>query len=166
MDVEQIADLLHGKEEQVWGDSGYLGAASRVRGQNVKWNIARRPNTITRMPEGRTKTRARKEEHSKASIRAKAEHPFRMIKRQFGLTKVRFKGLAKNTAHVVTLFALSNLWMAQEVDSDDGTGPCDGGLKGARRHGSRRQVRRTGGQFRPALCTRSISEASDDAFTT
>jgi len=41
------------------------------------------------------------------------EHPFRVIKRQFGLAKVRFKGLAKNTAHVITLFALSNLWMVR-----------------------------------------------------
>jgi IS5 family transposase len=41
------------------------------------------------------------------------EHPFRVIKRQFGLIKVRFRGLAKNTAHVITLFALSNLWMAR-----------------------------------------------------
>ena len=46
-------------------------------------------------------------------MRAKVEHPFRVIKRQFGLVKVRFRGLAKNTAHVVTLFALSNLWMAR-----------------------------------------------------
>jgi transposase, IS5 family len=46
-------------------------------------------------------------------VRAKVEHPFRGIKRQFGLMKVRFRGLLKNTAHVVTLFALSNLWMAR-----------------------------------------------------
>jgi hypothetical protein len=46
-------------------------------------------------------------------VRAKVEHPFRVIKRQFGLAKVRFRGLAKNTAHVTTLFALSNLWMAR-----------------------------------------------------
>ncbi|MDQ0590000.1 IS5 family transposase [Variovorax paradoxus] len=50
----------------------------------------------------------------KASVRAKVEHPLRVIKRQFGLAKVRFKGLAKNTAHVITLFALSNLWMARK----------------------------------------------------
>ncbi len=54
-----------------------------------------------------------KREHRKASVRAKVEHPFRVIKRQFGLTKVRFRGLAKNTAHVVTLFALSHLWTAR-----------------------------------------------------
>jgi IS5 family transposase len=51
--------------------------------------------------------------HGKASARVKVEHPFRVIKRQFGLVKVRFKGLQKNTVHVVTLFALSNLWMAR-----------------------------------------------------
>ena len=55
-----------------------------------------------------------KQEHSKASVRAKVEHPFRVIKRQFGLMKVRFRGLAKNTAHVITLFALSNLWMVRK----------------------------------------------------
>jgi IS5 family transposase len=49
----------------------------------------------------------------KASIRAKVEHPFRVIKRQFGFTKVRYRGLKKNTAQIVTLFALSNLWMAR-----------------------------------------------------
>lgn len=52
-------------------------------------------------------------EHPKASVRAKVEHPFRIIKRQFGHIKVRYKGLAKNAAQLHTLFALSNLWMAR-----------------------------------------------------
>ena len=52
-------------------------------------------------------------EHVKARIRAKVEHPFRVIKRQFGHVKVRYRGLAKNTAQLHTLFALSNLWMAR-----------------------------------------------------
>ncbi|MEQ7330171.1 transposase, partial [Xanthomonas campestris pv. campestris] len=42
------------------------------------------------------------------------EHPFRVIKRQFGYTKVRYRGLAKNTAQVLTLFALSNLWIKRK----------------------------------------------------
>ena len=112
-DVEQIADLLHGKERQVWADSGYRGAQSRVDRANLKWHIAARPSDIAKLPEGRRKTAIQKREHHKASIRAKVEHPFRVIKRQFGLTKVRFRGLAKNTAHVITLFALSNLWMVR-----------------------------------------------------
>jgi len=112
-DVVQVADLLHGKEKQVWADSGYRGAQRRVNRDDLQWHIAGRPSDIARMPEGRAKTKVQKEEHRKASIRAKVEHPFRVIKRQFGLVKVRFRGLRKNTAHVITLFALSNLWMAR-----------------------------------------------------
>ena len=113
-DVEQIADLLHDKEQHVWADSGYRGAQSRVDREELQWHIAARPSDIAKMPEGRAKKRLQKKEHRKASIRAKVEHPFRVIKRQVGLAKVRFRGLAKNTAHVITLFALSNLWMARK----------------------------------------------------
>ena len=111
-DVEQVADLLHGKETQVWADSGYRGAQGRVE-RDVKWHIAARPSDIAKLPEGKAKARVQQREHAKASIRAKVEHPFRVIKRQFGLVKVRFRGLQKNTAHLLTLFALSNLWMAR-----------------------------------------------------
>ena len=65
----------------------------------------------TGLPEGGQESGALT--HWKASVRAKVEHPFRVIKRQFGYTKVRYRGLAKNTAQIVTLFALSNLWMAR-----------------------------------------------------
>ena len=111
-DVEQVSALLHGKEKQVWADSGYRGAQSRVQ-HDVKWHIAARPSDIAKLPEGKAKARVRQREHGKASVRAKVEHPFRVIKRQFGLMRVRFKGLQKNTAHLLTLFALSNLWMAR-----------------------------------------------------
>jgi len=112
-DVEQVADLLHGKEEHVYADSGYRGAASRVDREGLQWHIAARPRDIAKMPEGRAKAWVQKQEHRKASVRAKVEHPFRVIKRQFGLVKVRFRGLVKNTAHLLTLFVLSNLWMAR-----------------------------------------------------
>ena len=65
------------------------------------------------MKNTRERKYAERWEHFKASIRAKVEHPFRVVKRQFGYTKVRYRGLAKNTAQVLTLFALSNLWMAR-----------------------------------------------------
>jgi IS5 family transposase len=55
----------------------------------------------------RERARQARWEHFKASVRAKAEHPFPVIKRQFGYTKVRYRGLAKNTAQALTLFALS-----------------------------------------------------------
>src|SRR5499427_5655848 len=87
-DVDQIADLLHGKEQHVWADSGYRGAQSRVDREDLKWHIAARPSDIAKMPDGRAKTRLHKQERRKASVRAKVEHPFRVIKRQFGLVKI------------------------------------------------------------------------------
>ncbi len=67
------------------------------------------------MPEGEEKDAAKHVEHMKAAVRSKVELPFRVIKRRFGHQKVRFKGLAKGTAQILTLFALSKLWMAQKT---------------------------------------------------
>jgi len=50
---------------------------------------------------------------TKASIRAKVEHPFRIIKRQFGFTKTRYRGMMKNDNHLKTMFALANLYMCR-----------------------------------------------------
>jgi IS5 family transposase len=99
-DVEQVGELLHVNEKDVWADSGYRGSRSRVTREDLKWHIAARPSDIAKMSAGRAKVRTQKQEHRKVSVRAKVEHPFRVIKRQFGLVKVRFRGLAKNTAHV------------------------------------------------------------------
>jgi IS5 family transposase len=112
-DIEQVEELLHGKEEVVHADAGYSGADKRIERKGLRWEIAAKRGKVKAMKEGREKRALEQREKGKASIRAKVEHPFRVIKRQFGLTKVRFRGLAKNTAHVITLFALSNLWMAR-----------------------------------------------------
>ncbi|WP_162597248.1 transposase, partial [Xanthomonas fragariae] len=69
--------------------------------------------TIQAIGNKRERRQEERWEYFKASVRAKVEHPSRVIKRQFGYTKVRYRGLAKNTAHVLTLFALSNLWMVR-----------------------------------------------------
>jgi transposase, IS5 family len=112
-DVEQVEELLHGKEQVVHADAGYRGPDKRVERTGLRWEIAAKRGKVQAMKEGREKRAIEKREKHKASIRAKVEHPFRVIKRRFGLTKVRFRGLAKNAAHVITLFALSNLWMAR-----------------------------------------------------
>lgn len=112
-DIEVAAELLHGKEDVVHADAGYTGADQRVERRNLTWQIAAKRGRIKAMPDGRAKRTQQRREKAKARVRAKVEHPFRVIKRQFGLLKVRFRGLAKNTAHVITLFALSNLWMAR-----------------------------------------------------
>ncbi len=46
-----------------------------------------------------------------AMVRAKVEHPFRVMKRQFGHLKTRYLGLAKGRAQLFTLFAFGNLFM-------------------------------------------------------
>jgi transposase, IS5 family len=114
-DVTQVHKLLHGKEDTICGDSGYTGADKREELQDVDagFLIAEKPSKLRAMKNQRDRKHAERWERHKASVRAKVEHPFRVIKRQFGYTKVRYRGLAKNAAQVLTLFALSNLWMAR-----------------------------------------------------
>jgi IS5 family transposase len=96
-DVNQVAELLHGNEEYVYADSGYRGAPGRVNRDDLQWHIAARPTDIARMAEGIARTKAQKRAHGKASVGAKVEHPFPVIKRQFGLVKMRLKGLQKTS---------------------------------------------------------------------
>ncbi|MGU1724627.1 IS5 family transposase, partial [Pseudomonas aeruginosa] len=115
-DVTQVDKLLHGDENMVGADAGYTGVEKRPEheGRGVIWQIAARRSTYKKLDKRSALYKAkRKIEKAKAQVRAKVEHPFRVIKRQFGYVKVRFRGLAKNTAQLMTLFALSNLWMAR-----------------------------------------------------
>jgi transposase, IS5 family len=114
-DVEEANSLLHGEEAEAWGDAGYQGAGKRPDARSdVQWNIAMRPGKRRQLDKADPIERITEElEHIKARIRAKVEHPFRVIKRQFGHVKVRYRGLVKNTAQLHTLFALANLWMAR-----------------------------------------------------
>ena len=112
-DVSEVGKLLHGKERSVYADAGYTGAEKRARKRGGTWHIAAKRGGVKALPEGALKEATRHLEYLKAAIRAKVEHPFRVIKRQFGYTKVRYRGLKKNTAQILTLFALSNLWMAR-----------------------------------------------------
>jgi IS5 family transposase len=116
-DVTQVDQLLHGEETHVCGDAGYTGVEKRPEheGRKMIWSISARPSSRRKHGEKSAIGRAlRKIEYAKSQTRAKVEHPFRVIKRQFGYTKVRFRGLVKNTAQLVTLFALSNLWMVRK----------------------------------------------------
>ena len=97
------------------GDSSYTGAESRPELQESKAAclIAKKRGKVKGIKNARDRKQHERWERCKASMRAKVEHPFRAIKQQFGYTKVRYRGLAKNSAQVLTLFALSNLWMAR-----------------------------------------------------
>ena len=116
-DVVETGNLLHGKEKTVYADAGYTGVEKRkgMTKRGRTWYIAAKRGSVKAMPEGELKDATKHVEHMKAAVRSKVEHPFRVVKRQFGYQKVRFKGLAKNTAQILTLFALSNLWMARRT---------------------------------------------------
>ena len=114
-DVTQGHSLLHGEEEVVFADAGYQGATKRAEATGVDWHVALRPGKRRQQKHTPWGQLIEQAEKLKASIRAKVEHPFRVIKRQFGYIKVRYRGLKKNTAQLITLFALSNISMARRV---------------------------------------------------
>jgi IS5 family transposase len=115
-DVTVGNDLLHGKEKEVFADAGYQGADKRpeAEGTTAQWHVAMKPSVRRKWKRTpRIGWMIELAERHKASVRAKVEHPFRVLKRQFGYTKVRYRGLRKNTAQLKTLFALVNLWLAR-----------------------------------------------------
>ena len=115
-DVVEANSLLHGQETDVFADAGYQGADKRPDAKDdVQWHVAMRPGLRKLLDKADPMDALTDQlERIKASIRAKVEHPFRVIKRQFGHVKVRYRGLAKNTAQLHTLFALANLWMVRK----------------------------------------------------
>ena len=114
-DLTPAAELLHGEETVVYGDAGYQGIEKRteMQGRGIGFRIAMRPGkrrALPDTPEGRVDDLI---ETAKAHVRAKVEHPFRVIKRQFGFQKTRLRGMLKNGCKVKALAALSNLFMAR-----------------------------------------------------
>lgn len=114
-DVTQGNSLLQGQESVAFGDAGYQGVEKRADAKSgIQWHIAMRPGKRKALnKDNEADALIDKAEKLKAGIRAKVEHPFRVIKRQFGFMKVRYRGLEKNTAQLITLFALPNLWMVR-----------------------------------------------------
>jgi len=114
-DVTQAHALLHGEETVAFGDAGYQGVEKREehRNSDVQWEVAMRPGKRKALPDTPINRLRDRVEQIKASIRAKVEHPFHIVKNLFGMKKVRYKGLAKNTAQLYTLFGLANLLIAK-----------------------------------------------------
>jgi IS5 family transposase len=113
-DVTQAHALLHGDEIAALGDAGYQGVEKRPEniGKAVTWHVAMKRSLRKALPENKAGRQQEKLEHLKASVRAKVEHPFHVIKNLFRHRKTRYRGLAKNTAQLFTLFAFANLVLA------------------------------------------------------
>ena len=116
-DVAVAGQLLHGQEECVLGDAGYQGVEKRPEnaGRQVTWLVAMRPGKRRALDKSRESGRLQEKlEKLKASVRAKVEHPFRVLKVQFGYAKARYRGLKKNASRVLMLTALANLWKVRK----------------------------------------------------
>ena len=113
-DVTQAHGLLHGQETVALGDAGYQGVERRPETprQPVTWHVALRPGVRRALPDDALGRLQERIERVKASLRAKVEHPFHIIKNLFKHRKARYRGLAKNQAQLFTLFGLANLVLA------------------------------------------------------
>lgn len=118
-DIVQTHALLHGQEKEVFADAGYLGAEQREemsgKGEGITWYVAAKRGKVRAMAEGLLKELTLQLEQLKARVRARVEHPFHILKNLFPHRKTRYRGIAKNTAQLHTLFALANLVIAKRT---------------------------------------------------
>jgi len=110
-DVTVGNDLLHGDEEEILGDSGFIGIEKRRNALSAKkYRIMKRPSSISKLPESE-QPKARSIQTAIAKIRAKVEHAYNPIKRIFGFKRTLYKGLKKNAAKNNIMCALANIWL-------------------------------------------------------
>lgn len=117
-DVTATSELMHGEEETLNGDSGYIGADKRPeairknkQGKKIKYIINRKQSSINKLTKS-GQYAAKKREHEKSSVRCKVEHVFAVVKRLFGYRKTRYRGLRKQMLKSYIMFALANLYLA------------------------------------------------------
>ena len=117
-DVTATSELMHGEEETLNGDSGYIGADKRPeairknkQGRKIKYIINRKQSSINKLTKS-GQYAAKKREHEKSSVRCKVEHVFAVVKRLFGYRKTRYRGLRKQMLKSYIMFALANLYLA------------------------------------------------------
>jgi transposase, IS5 family len=110
-DSRMLPELLHGNERKVWGDAAYQGQGEKIRGkapraQDMTSRRARYKQIVDQLQ--------RRKNRTKAQVRSQVEHVFRVMKRQFGFDRVRYKGLAKNANRMFACFALVNLYLTRK----------------------------------------------------
>jgi transposase, IS5 family len=107
-DKHMLPDLLHGEERKVWGDGGYQGQTEAIRqaAPQAQDMTCRRTKFKNYVDE-----EAKRKNTTKARVRAKVEHPFRILKRIFGFDKVRYRGIVKNHNRLCANFALVNIYL-------------------------------------------------------
>lgn len=109
-DIGELPNLLHGEEAAVYGDQAYWkqGHCEAFEQHGIRYRMNRRFNSGQVFPE-----RWRRINRARSRIRARGEHAFLVVKRLWGFTKVRYRGIAKNLARAHTMFALANLYLVR-----------------------------------------------------
>ena len=110
-DSKMLPELLHGDERKVWGDAADQGQRDKMRSkaphvEDMTSRRARYRQIVDQLQ--------RRKNRTKAQVRSKVEHVFRVMKRQFGFDQVRYKGLAKNANRMFACFALANLYLTRK----------------------------------------------------
>lgn len=110
-DKHALPELLHGNEQRVYGDSAYasqkeLISAKAPQAKDFTNQRARR--------NGEVDEAERSKNRNKSKVRARVEHVFAVVKRLWGFSKVRYRGLAKNATRAFTVLALANLYLCRK----------------------------------------------------
>src|SRR5277367_1415733 len=110
-DSRVLPELLHGEERKVWGDGGYQGQGEVIRevapmAQDMTCRRTKFKHGVDALQRSKNRTKSR--------VRAKVEHVFRVMKRQFGFDRVRYRGLKKNANQMFACFALVNLYIVRK----------------------------------------------------
>jgi IS5 family transposase len=111
-DKHPLPDLLHGNEQRVYGDSAYASQKQLIAGKAPRAKDFTNARVRNRKGEADEATRAKN--RSKSRIRARVEHVFCVVKRLWGFSKVRYRGLAKNATRAFTALALANIYLGRE----------------------------------------------------
>lgn len=109
-DIKQMRDLLHGEEREIYGDQAYWKESDRrdFERRGIRYRVNRRRKGKEPLSE-----RWKKINRVRSRVRARGEHGYHVVKRLWGFTKVRYRGLAKNRARAFTAFALANLYLVR-----------------------------------------------------
>jgi IS5 family transposase len=111
-DITRLDELLHGQEKEIFGDQAYWSEDHRrhCRHAGIGYRVNRRARP------GRSLTASQRAiNRGRSATRARGEHAFHVVKTLWGFAKVRYRGLAKNTARAFAVFALANLYLARRT---------------------------------------------------
>ena len=105
-DITQLPDLLHGEETTLYGDKAYYKADDKLN-----WECSGGTYRVNKS--GKRSAKWDKINAARSRVRARGEHIFRVVKCQWGFTKVRYRGLMKNTTRILATLALANLYQVR-----------------------------------------------------